>query len=73
MTMTDNHPVSPEGREAARRLAKTGDILLKLKGLKYRPHLIDLFVEAIAEVEAQYPGATAGLSKTGTEITKPSR
>jgi hypothetical protein len=59
MTMTtDNKPVSPEGKEAARQLRAAGNVLGKLKGLKYRPHLLDQFTRAIAAVEAEHPGAT---------------
>ncbi|QEX23362.1 hypothetical protein FRZ61_33000 [Hypericibacter adhaerens] len=56
--MTDNKPVSPEGEAAARQLDRAGKVLLKLKGLKHRPHLLDLFVKAITAVEAEYPSAT---------------
>jgi hypothetical protein len=67
MTMTNNKPVSPEGEAAARQLDRAGKVLLKLKGLKHRPHLLDRFVAAITAVEAEHPGATR------CKVAKPER
>lgn len=57
--MTNNNPVSPEGREAARQLRNAANTLLKLKAPAHRPQLLDLFNTAIVAVEAEYPGATS--------------